>query len=202
MVKVADIRERSYSYTPLLTTFEDDSPGSDFFQQRRITHGYCAPNSLLQIGPDHWPNPRGRAPNLPGIAYLRHCKRELVPTAGQHRGDLPKLRSQSHMSPVGSKIIALFIGCYAVKDFRNVLLIDDDCILPPNFPVVVSRLNEQVRCIGYMIKSVGPDSSLGSYCQQAQDLEYKLSGLTRCFAGRIGSATFPHGAISLWERSF
>lgn len=103
MVKVADIRERSYSYTPLLTTFEDDSPGSDFFQQRRITHGYCAPNSLLQIGRDHWPNPRGRAPNLPGIAYLRHCKRELVPTAGQHRGDLPKLRSQSHMVTRGIK---------------------------------------------------------------------------------------------------
>ncbi|KAF4255869.1 hypothetical protein KXV68_004608 [Aspergillus fumigatus] len=105
-------------------------------------------------------------------------------------------------SPVGSKIIAIFIGCYAVKDFQNVLLIDDDCILPPNFPVVVSRLNEEVRCIGYTIKSVGPDSSRGSYCQQAQDLEYKLSGLTRCFAGRIGSATFPHGAISLWERTF
>lgn len=68
--------------------------------------------------------------------------------------------------------------------------------------MVVSRLNEEVRCIGYTIKSVGPDSSRGSYCQQAQDLEYKLSGLTRCFAGRIGSATFPHGAISLWERTF
>jgi cellulose synthase/poly-beta-1,6-N-acetylglucosamine synthase-like glycosyltransferase len=33
-------------------------------------------------------------------------------------------------------------------------------------------------------------------------LEYKLAGLQRTFAGRIGSATFPHGAISLWERTF
>jgi hypothetical protein len=35
---------------------------------------------------------------------------------------------------------------------------------------------------------------------RAQDLEYKLSGLQREFAGRLGSATFPHGAISLWDR--
>ncbi|OGM42227.1 glycosyltransferase [Aspergillus bombycis] len=35
-----------------------------------------------------------------------------------------------------------------------------------------------------------------------EDLEYKLAGLQRSFAGRIGSATFPHGAISLWQRTF
>lgn len=104
--------------------------------------------------------------------------------------------------PVGSKIVALFVGCYAVKSFRFVLLIDDDCSLPPNIPIVVSRFTKQVRCIGYTIKSVNTNSSKGSYCQQAQDLEYKLAGLQRSFAGRVGSATFPHGAISLWERPF
>jgi len=35
--------------------------------------------------------------------------------------------------------------------------------------------------------------------RRAQDLEYKLSGIQREFAGKIGSATFPHGAISLWN---
>jgi hypothetical protein len=35
---------------------------------------------------------------------------------------------------------------------------------------------------------------------RAQDLEYKLSGIQREFAGLVGSATFPHGAISLWDR--
>jgi hypothetical protein len=57
-------------------------------------------------------------------------------------------------------------------------------------------------CIGYAIKSVGPDSSRGTLCQQAQDLEYKISGLQRALAGKVGSATFPHGAISLWDRQF
>jgi voltage-gated potassium channel Kch len=82
------------------------------------------------------------------------------------------------------------------------LLIDDDCALPPNFPIVSNRLKNRVKCIGYTIKSVGTRSSKGTLCQQAQDLEYKLSGLQRSFAGKIGSATFPHGAISIWNREF
>jgi hypothetical protein len=105
-------------------------------------------------------------------------------------------------SPVGSKIIAQFVGCYATKKFENVLLIDDDCLLPANFPVVSDRLVGRVKCIGYTIKSVGPISSKGTFCQQAQDLEYKISGIQRALAGKIGSATFPHGAISLWNREF
>jgi hypothetical protein len=105
-------------------------------------------------------------------------------------------------SPVGSKIVAQYVGCYAAKKFTNVLLIDDDCALPRNFPIVSDRLKDKVMCIGYTIKSVGPESSKGTLCQQAQDLEYKLSGLQRALAGKIGSATFPHGAISLWNTAF
>lgn len=55
-------------------------------------------------------------------------------------------------SPVGSKIVAQFVGAYAAKDFKNVLLIDDDCALPPNFPVVSDRMVGNVQCIGYTIK--------------------------------------------------
>lgn len=69
-------------------------------------------------------------------------------------------------SPIGSKIIAQFVGCYAAKAFTNVLLIDDDCALPENFPVVTDRLVGNVKCIGYTIKSVGPHSSKGNLCQQ------------------------------------
>ena len=105
-------------------------------------------------------------------------------------------------SPVGSKIVAQFVGCYAAEKFKFVLLIDDDCALPPNFPIVSDRLKGKVKCLGYTIKSVGPGSSKGTYCQQAQDLEYKLSGLQRAIAGKMGSCTFAHGAIALWDRKF
>ncbi|KAJ5177050.1 uncharacterized protein N7482_002927, partial [Penicillium canariense] len=104
--------------------------------------------------------------------------------------------------PIGSKIVAQFAGCYAARGFENVLLIDDDCALPPNFPIVSDRLKGKVKCIGYTIKSVGPNSSKGTFCQQAQDLEYKMSGLQRAFFGKLGSATFPHGAISIWNTEF
>jgi hypothetical protein len=69
-------------------------------------------------------------------------------------------------SPIGSKIVAQFVGCYAAKSFKNVLLIDDDCALPEDFPIVTDRLVGNVQCIGYTIKSVGPGSSKGNLCQQ------------------------------------
>lgn len=69
-------------------------------------------------------------------------------------------------SPVGSKLVAQFVGCYACKEFKYVLMIDDDCALPPNFPVVADRMSDKVKCIGYTIKSVGPNSSRGTLCQQ------------------------------------
>ncbi|KAJ5267341.1 hypothetical protein N7478_010149 [Penicillium angulare] len=104
--------------------------------------------------------------------------------------------------PVGSKAAALFVGCHAARMFRYVFLIDDDCLLPPDVPIVVSKLTDRVRCIGYTITSVSACGSIGSYCQQAQDLEYKISGLQKILAGRVGSALFPHGAVSLWDRRF
>ncbi|KAL9008561.1 MAG: hypothetical protein Q9173_006324 [Seirophora scorigena] len=103
-------------------------------------------------------------------------------------------------SPLGSKIIAQFVGCYVARKFPYVLLIDDDCLLPPNLPIVSDRLKGNIKCIGYIMKSVGENGSLGTICQQAQDLEYKLCGLAKDFAGRVGSVTFPHGCIVLWDR--
>jgi hypothetical protein len=106
--------------------------------------------------------------------------------------------------PIGSKIVAQYVGCYVAKDFPYVLMVDDDCILPPNFPIKsdLMRSNPRIGCVGYTIKSTGPNSSKGTLCQQAQDLEYKLSGIQRTFAGKVGSATFGHGAICLWENEF
>ncbi|KAB8254483.1 glycosyltransferase like family 2-domain-containing protein [Aspergillus pseudonomiae] len=194
-----------YSFAPLLLTFENDFPGPDYYQTRRI--GPTAPDTALLIPCYKSGSIVGRT--LEAALKIFPASQVYViangnsPTPLDNTEEVCKVYGVNHIwCPVGSKIVAIFIGCHAVKSFRHVLLIDDDCILPPHFPVVVSRLTEKVRCIGYTIKSVGPNSLPGSYCQQAQDLEYKLAGLQRSFAGRIGSATFPHGAISLWQRAF
>ncbi|KAF7585611.1 hypothetical protein BBP40_010480 [Aspergillus hancockii] len=194
-----------YSFTPLFVTFENNFPKPDYYEQRGI--GPTAPETALLI-------PCYRSG--PIIGRTLEAALKIFPASQVYviaNGDSPypldnteevcRTYGVNHIwCPVGSKIVAIFIGCHALKSFRHILLIDDDCILPPHFPVVVSRLTDKVRCIGYTIKSVSTDSSKGSYCQQAQDLEYKLAGLQRSFAGLVGSATFPHGAISLWERSF
>ncbi|GAT26234.1 glycosyl transferase, group 2 family protein [Aspergillus luchuensis] len=194
-----------YSFTPLLATFEQDAPDPEFYESRRISP--TAPDTALLIPCYRAASVLGRTLEAavkifpPSHIFVIANGDALTPI--DHTEEVCRPYGVNHIwSPVGSKIIALFVGCYAAKKFRYALLIDDDCILPPTFPVVVSRLSDTVRCIGYTIKAVAADSSPGTYCQQAQDLEYKLAGLQRTFAGRIGSATFPHGAISLWERSF
>ncbi|KAG8414723.1 hypothetical protein J3459_014118 [Metarhizium acridum] len=106
--------------------------------------------------------------------------------------------------PVGSKITAEFVGVTLGKEFQYCLLIDDDVLLPPGLPISTQWFNapghENVACVGYTIKSVGSNSSRGTIIQQAQDLEYKIAGLTKVFQSKYGSTVFPHGAIALWRR--
>lgn len=102
--------------------------------------------------------------------------------------------------PIGSKIVVEFIGIALTSSYKYILLIDDDVHLPANLPLVTDRLKGSTKCIGYTIKSTGANGIKGTIIQQCQDMEYKVSGLSRTFAGKYGSATFPHGAIILWER--
>lgn len=103
--------------------------------------------------------------------------------------------------PIGSKITAEFVGVALTSKYKYILLIDDDVHLPANLPIVTDRIRGNTKCIGYTIKSTGENGSKGTLIQQCQDMEYKLSGLTRTFCGKFGSATFPHGAIILWDRA-
>ncbi|KAL5425310.1 hypothetical protein PMIN04_002653 [Paraphaeosphaeria minitans] len=192
-----------YAFAPLLIMFEDDPPPLEISTETKIQDQ--VKDTALLI-------PCYKSANL--IAATLEAALKVFPASHIYvlaNGNSPtpldnteeicRPYGVNHIwSPVGSKIVAQFVGCYAAKAFKNVLLIDDDCALPPDFPVVTERLKGNVMCLGYTIKSVGPNSSKGNYCQQAQDLEYKLSGIQRDFAGRIGSATFPHGAIALWDR--
>ncbi|KAF2449897.1 glycosyltransferase family 2 protein [Karstenula rhodostoma CBS 690.94] len=192
-----------YAFAPLLIVFEDDPPPIEITAETKIQEQ--VKDTALLI-------PCYKSAGL--IAATLEAALKVFPASHIYvlaNGNSPTPLDNTEevclpygvnhiWSPVGSKIVAQFVGCYAAKAFKNVLLIDDDCALPPDFPVVTERLKGNVLCLGYTIKSVGPNSSKGNYCQQAQDLEYKLSGIQRDFAGRIGSATFPHGAIALWDR--
>ena len=125
------------------------------------------------------------------------------PTPLDNTADVCRLYGVRHYwVPVGSKITAEFIGVVLAKKlFKYVLLTDDDVHLPPNLPLPTHRINEVTACIGYTIQSTGPEGSKGTMIQQVQDLEYKLAGLSKVFQSTFGSATFPHGAIILWDRN-
>ncbi|KAK6000485.1 hypothetical protein QM012_003731 [Aureobasidium pullulans] len=196
-----------YAYTPLLVFFEKDPP---------------MPADRDNIDPNRTPGVHNTALMIPCYKSAKIIGSTLEaalkifppshifviangnsPTPLDNTEVVCRPYGVNHVwSPVGSKIVAQFVGCYAARGFKNVLLIDDDCALPPNFPIVSDRMTPMIKCIGYTIKSVGPESSRGTLCQQAQDLEYKISGIQRALAGYVGSATFPHGAISLWDREF
>ncbi|KAH8624933.1 glycosyltransferase family 2 [Alternaria alternata] len=192
-----------YAFAPLLILFEKDPPLADFSTETKFHSN--VDDTCLMI-------PCYKSAGL--IANTLEAALKIFPPSNifviangnsptplDNTEEVCRPYGVNHIwSPIGSKIVAQFVGCYAAKNFKNVLLIDDDCALPDNFPVVTERLNGKVMCIGYTIKSVGPNSTKGNLCQQAQDLEYKLSGIQREFAGKVGSATFPHGAISLWDR--
>lgn len=192
-----------YAFAPLLILFEKDPPPADFTTETKIQSNVS--DTCLMI-------PCYKSAGL--IANTLEAALKIFPPShifviANGNSETPLDNTEEvcrpygvhHIwSPIGSKIVAQFVGCYAAKGFKNVLLIDDDCALPDNFPVVTERMTGMTKCIGYTIKSVGPNSSKGNLCQQAQDLEYKLSGIQREFAGKVGSATFPHGAISLWDR--
>ena len=104
--------------------------------------------------------------------------------------------------PIGSKITAEFVGVAIARHYDYILLIDDDVHIPRNLPLPLERLQPnpnpkwwqkglaQTACLGYTIRSTGENESLGTVWQQAQDLEYKLSGMTRTFAGNVSIEAF------------
>jgi hypothetical protein len=192
-----------YAFAPLLVLFEKDPPPAEFTAETKIQDN--VKDTALLI-------PCYKSAQLIGAtleaalkifppSHIYVLANGNSPTPLDNTEEMCAPYGVNHLwCPIGSKIVAQYVGAYAAKAFKNVLLIDDDCALPDNFPVVTDRLKGNVKCLGYTIKSVGPNSSKGNLCQQAQDLEYKLSGIQRQFAGVVGSATFPHGAIALWDR--
>ncbi|KAI5266814.1 hypothetical protein E4T47_08202 [Aureobasidium subglaciale] len=196
-----------YAYTPLLVFFEKDPPMPTDIANIDANRTPGVHNTALMI--PCYKSAKIIGPTLKAALKIFPPSHIFVIANGNSPTPLDDTElvcrpyGVNHVwSPVGSKIVAQFVGCYAARGFQNVLLIDDDCALPPNFPIVSDRMTPMIKCIGYTIKSVGLGSSRGTLCQQAQDLEYKISGIQRALAGYVGSATFPHGAISLWDREF
>lgn len=97
--------------------------------------------------------------------------------------------------PHPGKLGAIYVGARAAKMFDFVMQIDDDMYLPEDlsFPI-----KPDTHCIAYTISALS--SKDPKIIHMLQDIEYKSAGISKGFEAKVGSATFAHGAISLWRR--
>lgn len=98
--------------------------------------------------------------------------------------------------PIGHKSSAIYAGALLARNYEYVLQIDDDICLDENmtFPI-----KEDTHCIAYTIGATNANGE-DAFIHKFQDLEYKMAGIAKAFEAQIATATFPHGAISLWKR--
>lgn len=110
--------------------------------------------------------------------------------------------------PTRSKVAAQYVGVAAAHRFKYCLLIDEDIALPETFPIATELIENHgtgekaiqtpVKCIGYALEAASYDDD------QVLNLDYQLSSLPMTFfgkSGEVGSASFPHGTVTLWDRS-
>jgi glycosyltransferase involved in cell wall biosynthesis len=99
--------------------------------------------------------------------------------------------------PIGNKTVAVYVGAKLAEQYQYILQIDDDMILNPDmsFPI-----NPDTHCIAYTIGATSFDGN-PKFIHKFQDLEYKMAGIIKAFESYVASATFAHGAISLWKRT-
>lgn len=159
----------SYAFAPLFVLFEDDPPKADHTTGTKFQPNLEETALLIPC----YKSAGLIAATLEAALKVFPPSNVFVlangnsPTPLDNTEEVCRPYGVNHIwSPIGSKIVAQYVGCYAAKAFKNVLLIDDDCALPDNFPVVTDRLVGNVQCIGYTIKSVGTNSSKGTFCQQ------------------------------------
>lgn len=109
-------------------------------------------------------------------------------------------------NPYANKTLALYAGCLAARHYTHILTIDDDVILPSRMVLGTHLIDESVRAVCYPILPIAPvgqrSSSLAAQALITwQRVEYQLSDYSKLLQSFCGSAVYPHGAISLWDRA-
>lgn len=104
-------------------------------------------------------------------------------------------------NPFGNKTLAMFAGSVAAKDFKYLLLIDDDVTIPPDMKFGKHLFSSTVRAICYPIRATHPQGRTTSLFIEWQGIEYKMADYAKLLQNEFSTVLFPHGAICLWERN-
>jgi len=104
-------------------------------------------------------------------------------------------------NPFGNKTLAMFSGSVAAKDYKYLLLLDDDVTVPPNMDFGIELFSDTVKAVCYPIRAVHPeDPEERNFFIEWQGLEYKMADYSKMIQTRWSTVLYPHGAVCLWER--
>jgi hypothetical protein len=97
-------------------------------------------------------------------------------------------------SPIGSKNAAQLVGARAAKDYKYIMTVDDDVCIPKNFHPPTEMINDKFKAVAYPLKAMDADGNVPMCLVAWQDVEYRLSGLSKLAEDRLCGAQYPHGA--------
>lgn len=97
-------------------------------------------------------------------------------------------------SPIGSKNAAQFVGALAAKDYKYIFTVDDDVCIPKNFSPATEMIDDKFKAVAYPLKAIDADGNVPFFMVAWQDVEYRLSGLSKMAEDRLCGVQYPHGA--------
>ncbi len=99
----------------------------------------------------------------------------------------------------GNKSIAQYVGLRIATEFEEILLIDDDVLLPADFVMPTFLLSDSVD--GVCVSILATDSQRETPLFVAwQRIEYGKADFFNLLLDRSRSIAAPHGAISYWKK--
>jgi hypothetical protein len=99
-------------------------------------------------------------------------------------------------SPIASKNAAQLVGALAARNngYKYVMSVDDDVCIPKNFAPPIEMIDDTFKAVAYPIKAIDAKCEVPLWLVAWQDVEYRLSGLSKLAEDRLCGVQFPHGA--------
>ncbi|PGH27508.1 hypothetical protein AJ80_00749 [Polytolypa hystricis UAMH7299] len=103
-------------------------------------------------------------------------------------------------SPIGSKNAAQLVGALAARNYKYIMTVDDDVCIPKNFSPPTEMIDDKFKAVVYPLKGINAAGNTPLFLVAWQDVEYRLSGLSKLAEDRLCGVQYPHGAGWFVER--
>jgi hypothetical protein len=99
-------------------------------------------------------------------------------------------------SPIGSKNAAQLVGALAARNrgYKYIMTVDDDVCIPKNYISPTEMIDDKFKAVAFPIKAMDAECNVPLWLVAWQDVEYRLSGMSKLAEDRLCGVQFPHGA--------